>query len=63
MNREVFFFTEMGYTAYSQQEAQRLGYNNLMFPNDQFDPVRKPRNFTGCTSRSCSIAPRRASMA
>ena len=34
MVREVYFFTEMGYTAYSQAEARRYGYNNLMFPND-----------------------------
>ncbi len=40
MVREVYFFTEMGYTAYSQAEARRYGYNNLMFPNEQFSPER-----------------------
>jgi alkanesulfonate monooxygenase SsuD/methylene tetrahydromethanopterin reductase-like flavin-dependent oxidoreductase (luciferase family) len=40
MVNEVHFFTEMGYTAYSQAEARRYGYNNLMFPNEQFDPRR-----------------------
>ena len=28
----------MGYTAYPQDEARRRGYNNLMFPNEHFDP-------------------------
>ena len=40
MVKEVYFFTEMGYTDYSQEEAQRLGYNNLMFPNEQFRPEK-----------------------
>ena len=40
MNREFFFFTEMGYTAYPQDEAQRLGYNNLMYPNEHFSPEK-----------------------
>ena len=40
MVKEVYFFTEMGYTDYSQDEAQRLGYNNLMFPNEQFRPEK-----------------------
>ena len=40
MVKEVYFFTEMGYTAYSQAEARRYGYNNLMFPNEQFSPER-----------------------
>ena len=31
MVKEVFFFTEMGYTAYSQDVAQEYGYTNLMF--------------------------------
>ena len=30
MVKEVYFFTEMGYTAYPQDEARRRGYNNLM---------------------------------
>ena len=34
MQREVLFFTEMGYTAYPQDQAKKLGYNNLMFPNE-----------------------------
>ena len=40
MVKEVYFFTEMGYTDHSQEEAQRLGYNNLMFPNEQFRPEK-----------------------
>jgi alkanesulfonate monooxygenase SsuD/methylene tetrahydromethanopterin reductase-like flavin-dependent oxidoreductase (luciferase family) len=40
MVKEVYFFTEMGYTAYPQDEARRLGYNNLMFPNAHFSPER-----------------------
>ena len=40
MLKEVYFFTEMGYTAYSQDRAIKQGYNNLMFPNEQFDPQR-----------------------
>src|SRR5436309_14235638 len=40
MVKEVFFFTEMGYTAYPQDDARRRGYNNLMFPNEHFSPDR-----------------------
>ena len=40
MKREVLFFTEIGYTAYPQEEARELGYNNLMFPNEFFSPER-----------------------
>ena len=40
MVKEVYFFTEMGYTAYPQDEARRRGYNNLMFPNEHFRPER-----------------------
>ena len=40
MQREFFFFTEMGYTAYDQDEAKRLGYNNLMYPNENFSPEK-----------------------
>jgi len=38
--KEVFFFTEMGYTAYSQDVAQKYGYTNLMFPNENFSPEK-----------------------
>ena len=38
MVKEVFFFTEMGYTSYSQDVAASYGYTSLMFPNDNFDP-------------------------
>ena len=38
MVKEVFFFTEMGYTAYPQDVAQEYGYTNLMFPNENFEP-------------------------
>jgi len=37
MVKEVYFFTEMGYTAYPQDEAKKAGYNNLMFPNEHFN--------------------------
>src|SRR5262247_4070186 len=40
MVKDVYFFTEMGYTAYPQDEARRRGYNNLMFPNEHFIPER-----------------------
>ena len=40
MVQEVYFFTEMGYTAYPQDEARKLGYNNLMFPNAHFSPEK-----------------------
>ena len=40
MVKEVYFFTEMGYTDYPQDEARRRGYNNLMFPNEHFSPER-----------------------
>ena len=40
MAREVLFFTEMGYTAYPQDQAKKLGYNNLMFPNEFFSPEK-----------------------
>ena len=43
MVKEVFFFTEMGYTSYSQDVAASYGYTSLMFPNDNFDPKRAPR--------------------
>ena len=36
MVKEVYFFTEMGYTAYPQDQARQHGYNNLMFPNEHF---------------------------
>jgi hypothetical protein len=40
MVKEVYFFTEMGYTAYPQDQARQHGYNNLMFPNEHFSPER-----------------------
>jgi hypothetical protein len=40
MVKEVFFFTEMGYTAYSQDVAAKFGYTNLMFPNENFSPEK-----------------------
>lgn len=40
MVKEVFFFTEMGYTAYPQDEAIKRGFNNLMFPNKFFSPEK-----------------------
>ena len=38
MVKEVFFFNEMAYSTYPQEEAEKLGYTNLMFPNKHFDP-------------------------
>ena len=40
MVKEVFFFNEMAYSAYPQDEAEKLGYTNLMFPNEYFDPQK-----------------------
>lgn len=40
MVNEVFFFTEMGYTRYSQEVAAQYGYTNLMFPNENFSPEK-----------------------
>ncbi len=40
MIKEVFFFTEMGYTGYSQKVAAEYGYTNLMFPNENFSPEK-----------------------
>ena len=31
-------FNEMAYSTYPQEEAEKLGYTNLMFPNKHFDP-------------------------
>ena len=38
MVKEVFFFTEMGYTAYPMEAAEKLGYTGFAFPNSYFDP-------------------------
>jgi alkanesulfonate monooxygenase SsuD/methylene tetrahydromethanopterin reductase-like flavin-dependent oxidoreductase (luciferase family) len=40
MVKEVFFFTEMGYSAYSQEVAAKHGFTNLMFPNENYDPQK-----------------------
>jgi alkanesulfonate monooxygenase SsuD/methylene tetrahydromethanopterin reductase-like flavin-dependent oxidoreductase (luciferase family) len=40
MVQEVFFFTEMGYTAYPQDVAASYGYTSLMFPNENFSPQK-----------------------
>ena len=37
MQRQFFFFSEMGYNAYPEEEAQKYGYTSLMFPNSIFD--------------------------
>ena len=37
MTRKFFFFSEMGYNAYPDEEAEKYGYTNLMFPNSIFD--------------------------
>jgi len=38
--KEVYFFTQMGYTAYPQDKAKEAGYSNLLFPNEHFSPER-----------------------
>lgn len=38
MVKEVLLFTEMAYSVYPREEAQRLGFTNLMFSNRFFDP-------------------------
>lgn len=37
MRRQFFFFSEMGYNVYPEEEAQKYGYTSLMFPNSLFD--------------------------
>ena len=37
MVREVYFFTEMAYSSFPQDEAEKLGYSALLFPNKYFD--------------------------
>ena len=43
MVQEVFFFTEMAYSAYPQDVAAQRGYTALMLPNAYFDPAQGPR--------------------
>ena len=38
MVQEIFFFTEMAYSAYPQDIAAQRGYTALMLPNTYFDP-------------------------
>ena len=38
--KEVYFFTQMGYTAYPQDKAKEAGYSNLLFSNKHFSPER-----------------------
>ena len=40
MVKEVYFFTEMAYSAYPQDVAEKYGYTTVMFPNEHFDPQR-----------------------
>ena len=40
MVKDVHFFTEMAYSAYSQDRASQYGYTSLMLPNDDFSPER-----------------------
>ncbi len=37
MIKGVYFFNEMAYSAYPQEEAARLGYTSFRFPNSHFD--------------------------
>ena len=43
MVKEVLFFNEMAYSAYSQEFAAELGYTSLMLPNEQFDAATASR--------------------
>ena len=43
MVKEVLFFNEMAYSAYSQEFAAQLGYTSLMLPNEQFDAATASR--------------------
>ena len=38
MVKEVYFFTEMAYSAFPQDVAEEYGYTTLMLPNQHFDP-------------------------
>ena len=40
MVKEVFFFTEMAYSAYPQDIAEQRGYTALMLPNAYFEPQK-----------------------
>ena len=40
MDREFFFFSEMGYNAYPEEAAEKYGYTALMFPNALFDRAK-----------------------
>ena len=60
MVKEVYFFTEMGYTAYSQETAASYGYTNLMFPNENFVPEKGVGTVQHVLRRACSTAPRTA---
>ena len=37
MTRKFFFFSEMGYNAFPEDEAKKHGFTSLMFPNSLFD--------------------------
>ena len=37
MTRQFFFFSEMGYNVYPEEEAKKYGYTSLLFPNSIFD--------------------------
>ena len=40
MVKQVFFFTEMAYSAYPQDVAEQYGYTALMLPNGYFEPQK-----------------------
>ena len=40
MVKQVFFFTEMAYSAYPQDVAEQRGYTALLLPNGYFDPQK-----------------------
>jgi alkanesulfonate monooxygenase SsuD/methylene tetrahydromethanopterin reductase-like flavin-dependent oxidoreductase (luciferase family) len=47
MVQEVFFFTEMAYSAYPQDVAEQRGYTALMLPNSYFDPQKAHALYQG----------------
>ena len=47
MVKEVFFFTEMAYSAYPQDVAARFGYTALKLPNIHFEPQKAHELYQG----------------
>jgi hypothetical protein len=47
MVQEVFFFTEMAYSAYPQDVAAQRGYTALMLPNSYFNLAKADELYQG----------------